>query len=168
METGRMRAEKVAPGMAPHSPVGDKRLLDRLGVPARTGDALYAMAYHNLAAGRADRAERLFCALCLLDPRRPESFLGYGICVARRGDKRHARALFALAEAARPDWAVPHFYLASIDVAEGRLAEARAALDRFFALKDGDVPRNLVADAERMRRFVSAGSDPRTSALRPG
>lgn len=140
--------------------VRDESLLARLNLPIQTADALYAAAFTNLSAGRLERAERLFGALCLLDDNRPESCLGYGICLARRGDRANAETVFQLAASMNSHWAVPHFHLASIYIADCRWQAADAALMAFFRHATTDIATELLADAKRMRAFVCSVLDP--------
>lgn len=129
--------------------------LARLGLPANTSDALYGLACTNFMAGRVWEAERLLHALLLLDPLKPQPYLGLGIIHSRRGDLRRACILFRTAVDCEPKWALAHFHLAATLLQQGDVTAAADALQGFFEHAGPDVPREIVSEAKRMRGFVA-------------
>ncbi len=61
-----------------------------LGFPKGTADLLYFRAYNFLQVGRSDKAEPLFRALCILDGREADYWVGYGLCLRERKATRRA------------------------------------------------------------------------------
>lgn len=133
-----------------------RTLIEALRLPAGLGEAVYARAHAWFSAGRFDRAEQLFRALCVLDGRSADHWVGYGICLGLRQHHAEAALAFATAAALRPDWAVPHYHAAVAAAAQGRRAAA-AHLDAFAAR--ADAPAAMRQDAERLAAALALRSD---------
>ncbi len=121
-----------------------------LGLPPRLGEALYARAHGWFNAGRHDRAEALFRALCVLDGRDADHWVGYGVCLRMREARQEAGLAFATAAAIRPAWAVPHFHGAAVAIADERWDEARAHLQAFGRHAGTAVPEAMRGEAARL------------------
>ena len=132
-----------------------RTLAQALGLPPEVNEVLYARAHGWFAAGRHDRAEALFRALSVLDPRSADAWVGFGICLKLREAWDEAAAALAAAAALRPDWAIPHFHAVELEVRRGRWAEAEAHLDVFDRRAGtGDVPAEIHREAGRLRAII--------------
>jgi len=121
-----------------------------LGLPEGVTEALYGRAHTWFAAGRHDRAEPLFRALCALDGACADYWVGHGVCLHLRGANAEAGIAFATAAALRADWAVPHFHAAGLAAAEGRWGRAAEHLAAFRVRQDRDTPEALIREAGRL------------------
>lgn len=121
-----------------------------LGLPEGVAEALYRRAHTWFAAGRHDRAEPLFRALCALDSGSADYWVGHGVCLHLRGADAEAGIAFAAAAALRPDWAVPHFHAAGLAIARGDRASAAEHLAAFRDRQDRQTPEALIREAERL------------------
>lgn len=126
-----------------------------LGLPAETGELLYAKAYGWLAVDRPDRAEPLFRALCMFDGRVADYWVGLGVCCRLRSALPEAEIAFLSAEAARADWPVPAFHLAEIALLRNDRAAARGHLERFDTAEEA-VPDEMRQAAGRLKYALDA------------
>jgi len=94
---------------------------------ARTG-----LGYARLRAGEAGRAQEAFLAVLAKRPEDVPALVGMGSVATRTGDTEGAVALYKRAAAVAPEDAVVRKRLAALklQVAERRMAEAQAALER--------------------------------------
>lgn len=123
-----------------------------LGLPPRFAELLYARAHSLFSAGRHDRAEPLFRALCVIDAPTADYWVGYGLCLRQRDEDAQAALAFATAAALRPGWAVPQFHAAQLALAQERWTQAAAHLDAFHDRDDGAVPAGMRREARRQSR----------------
>lgn len=84
---------------------------DALGLSPQLLENLYARAFALFDTGHVDRSEALFRALCTLDGKRADHWMGLGICARVRDDLSGAIIAFSTARSLRPDWAVPPFHM---------------------------------------------------------
>lgn len=128
---------------------------EALGLPPGFTDLLYSRAHGLFSAGRQDRAEPLFRALCVVDGRTADNWVGYGLCLRQRDEDAQATLAFATAAALRPDWAVPQFHAAQVALAQDRWAEAAAHLDAFRERDGASVPAAMRREAQRQSRALA-------------
>src|SRR5262249_2743630 len=126
-----------------------------LALPKGLGDLLYARAYRWFSVGRADRAEPLFRALCILDEGTPDYWVGYGVCLRVRGNLEQAALAFETAARMRPDWAVPHFHATELAVHQDRLAAAEQSLASYDRLATDDLPEAIRSEIVRLRSAIA-------------
>ncbi|MDO1583210.1 hypothetical protein [Rhizobium oryzicola] len=127
-----------------------------LGLPDALADAVYDRACRWFSAGRPERAEPLFRALCTLDGRVADFWVAYGVSLRACGRLSFAEIAFAVAARLRPNWALPYFHLADVFAVQHRLDAARTTLDVFFRLNDATIPVVVVDQAKRLQTVVSA------------
>ena len=125
-------------------------LLAALGLPAKTTDLLYAQAHARFAAGRPVEALPLFHALCVLDGRAVDHWLGLGICLRHAGRMDEARIAFQTARRLDPDAPAPAYHLAEFLMQAGEVAAARVCLDVFARAPMGPAKASLAAGAARL------------------
>ena len=63
-----------------------KTIGQAIGLPPRATDLIYAQAYAQFNAGHPRRAQPLFAALCVLDGKIADHWLGLGVCLRHAGD----------------------------------------------------------------------------------
>lgn len=114
-------------------------------------DFLYARAHQWFLVGRADRAEPLFRALCLLDDRVADFWVGFGVCLRLRGALEHALEAFETASRLRPTWAIPYFHMLELLVRREAWALAATQLAAFEANIDDTVAPELIVEAARYK-----------------
>lgn len=139
-----------------------RTLGEALGLPSGAVDLLYARAHQWVALGRADRAEPLFRALCLLTGQ-ADHFVGHGLCLAERGAFAAATLAFEDAARLRPGWPLPHLRRAEVALRQhDRAAAARALSDYDAAVaaagRSNPVASAIAAEAQRLRRALDAGA----------
>ncbi|KAB0676864.1 hypothetical protein [Aureimonas leprariae] len=127
-----------------------------LGLPPALSEILYARAHRWFEAGRPERAEPLFRALCTLDGTVADYWIGLGICLRLAERLDLAELAFATAIRLQPDWPLPLFHLAELLARCGRLAEARDALARFERLSAAAGDATLKPEAERLAAVLAA------------
>jgi tetratricopeptide (TPR) repeat protein len=162
-ETARLAelcAEAAAPlgvdGARLVAEIGRGRPLgEALGLPAGLAEALYARAHTWFAAGRHDRAEALFRAVCALDGRSADAWIGYGVCLRLRGAGREAGLAVATAVALRPDWALARVHAAGLAAATGEWDLAARHLAAFAACDGPDTPSDLRREAAQLGRAMA-------------
>ena len=121
-----------------------------LGLPAGLSEFLYARAHRWFTVDRADRAEPLFRALCVLDGQVADYWIGLGICLRLRDSLDAAALAFSTAARLRPQWAVPAFHAAELAIRNGDYGDAAGHLDRFHQTADHDIPERMGVEAARM------------------
>jgi tetratricopeptide (TPR) repeat protein len=127
-----------------------------LGLPPDVTEFIYARAHRWFVAGRPDRAEPLFRALCAADGGTADYWIGLGICLRLRGDYAGASLAFSMASSRRPDWAVPAFHAAELALQRRDRAAAEAEIRRFRQLSDAATPERMKEEISRMEQAVSA------------
>lgn len=127
-----------------------------LGLPRDMTELIYARAHRWFVAGRPERAEPLFRALCAADGGTADYWIGLGICLRLKGDYAGASLAFSMAAKLRPDWAVPAFHAAELALQRRDRAQAEAEIQRFRRLADDATPERLRDEASRMERALSA------------
>lgn len=127
-----------------------------LGLPAEVTELIYARAHRWFVAGRPERAEPLFRALCAADGGTADYWIGLGICLRLKGDYAGATLAFSMAGSLRPDWAVPAFHAAELALQRRDRATAEAEIARFRRLADATTPERLRDEAARVERALSA------------
>lgn len=137
-------------------------LKEALGLPAGTEQVLYARAHRWFAAGRPDRAEPLFHALCLLDGSDADAWVGYGICLKLRSALPDAAMAFEVAGRLRPDWPIPDFHALETALRGGDRALAAEHLARFDRKTPGGVDEAIRTEVDRWRAALA----PADGALR--
>lgn len=135
-----------------------RTLGEALGFPADLTDVLYLRAHTWFTAGRPDRAGPLFRALCALDGRCADHWVGHGVCLTLSGAEDEAEIAFATAAALRSDWAVPHFHAAGLAIARGRWEAARAHLGAFRGRQDPGLPDTMLREAGRLEAAITRRS----------
>lgn len=146
--------------------VDASRLFDRLrqgqslgvalGLPRDVTELIYARAHRWFVAGRPDRAEPLFRALCAADGGTADYWVGLGVCLRLRGDYAGASLAFSMATDLRPDWAVPAFHAAELALQRRDRISAEAELRRFRRLSDAATPERMKDEISRMEQALSA------------
>lgn len=126
-----------------------------LGLPEGTVDLVYARAHASFLAGRHPEAERLFRALTMLDGRRPDHWLGYGICLRMRDEPALALQLFEVAATLAPAKAAPWFHLLEAAIASRNVPAAERALAAYDASAGEDLSPEARHEAERLRRALA-------------
>lgn len=134
-----------------------------LGFPKHTTDILYARAYQWIQVGRPDKAEPLFRALCVLDGREADYWIGYGICLRERRADPDAALAFATALRLRPRWAVAHFHAFTLAATTGDWPRADAHWKLFLETEDGTTPEAVRQEARRMRTAIDVFRSARRS-----
>lgn len=135
-----------------------KSLGAALGLSPALADTLYERAHRWFAAGRPERAEPLFRALCTLDGTVADYWIGHGVCLRAAGRLPLAEIAFAAAARLRPNWALPYFHLSEVLASQRRLDAARQALEMFFQMRDETVPPIVVEEASRLRDVLSSSA----------
>ena len=125
-------------------------VLAALGLPAGTADLLYAQAHARFAAGRPGEALPLFHALCVLDGRAVDHWLGLGICLRHAARTDEARIAFQTARRLDPDAPSPAYHMAELLMQAGEVAAARVCLDVFARAPMGPAKASLAAGAARL------------------
>ncbi|MGV6872539.1 hypothetical protein ACUSIJ_07580 [Pseudochelatococcus sp. B33] len=137
-----------------------------LSVSPAVVDVLYARAHGWSSLGRVDRAQTLFRALCLLDERNADYWVGYGVCLrmaplpdsASRSERARqydsARKAFEAAALLRPDWAIPHFHALELSLFLRRWDQARACLVAYEERMTPEIPLSIVQEAQRLRAIL--------------
>lgn len=144
---------------------------EALGLPAELTEFLYARAHRWFIVDRADRAEPLFRALCVLDGEVADYWIGLGICLRLRDSFDAAALAFNTAALLRPQWAVPAFHAAELAILACDYDNAAAYLVRFRETADAAIPERMMAEAARMRtalelRRTGPSGHPNTSGAR--
>lgn len=121
-----------------------------LGLPPRSVDLIYSQAFALLNAGRASAARRLFAALCVLDGRNVDHWLGHGLCLVAAGAMREAKLAFTTAHSLAPAAAAPAFHLATLALKENDRTTAAAFLQIFAAAPNGPEKSTLAPAARQM------------------
>jgi tetratricopeptide (TPR) repeat protein len=127
-----------------------------LGLSRDVTELIYARAHRWFVAGRPERAEPLFRALCAADGSTADYWIGLGICLRLKGDYAGASLAFSMAANLRPDWAVPAFHAAELALQRRDRAQAAAEIQRFRRLTDDTTPDRLRDEASRMERALGA------------
>lgn len=127
-----------------------------LGLPREVIELIYARAHRWFVAGRPERAEPLFRALCAADGGTPDYWIGLGICLRLKGDYAGASLAFSMAANLRPDWAVPAFHASELALQRRDRAAAEVELERFRRLADDTTPERMRDEVSRMERALSA------------
>jgi tetratricopeptide (TPR) repeat protein len=123
-------------------------------------ESLYARAHRWFSLGRPDRAESCFRALCLLDDRRADFWVGFGVCLRLRAAFDEALRAFATAARLRPDWAIPHFHALEAHLRRGEWEHAAIELAKFRArINDGTQPA-MIAEAVRYKTAIEMRTAP--------
>lgn len=126
-----------------------------LALPAGTEEVLYARAHRWFSAGRPERAEPLFQALCLIDGTSADYWVGYGVCLKLRSALAEASMAFEIAARLRPDWAMPDFHALEIALRTGDYAGAAEHLKNFDARAGaGDIPEAVHSEVARWRAVL--------------
>jgi len=126
-----------------------------LAIPDRAVALLYARAHAMFRAGRPDKAEVLFRALCVLDGWSADHWVGYGVCLKMRSAFDEAAVAFAAATRVRPDWAIPHFHALELSVRREDWMGAAAALAGFDQRADDAAPSAIRAEVARIRNALA-------------
>lgn len=134
-----------------------------LGFPKHTTDILYARAYQWIQVGRPDKAEPLFRALCVLDGREADYWIGYGICLRERRADPDAALAFSTALRLRPRWAVAHFHTFTLAATLGDWPRADAHWKLFLETEDASTPEAVRQEARRMRTAIDVFRSARRS-----
>jgi hypothetical protein len=100
-------------------------------------------------------AERLFRALCILNERNANHWVGYGVCLRLRGHLNEAALAFEAAARLKPDWAVPHFHALELAVHRQNWDTATQHLARYDERVSDEVAEAVRAEAERLRSAVA-------------
>lgn len=129
-------------------------LAEALGFPGGTADLLYGRAYRWLQVGRPERAEPLFRALCVLDGRIADHWIGYGLCLRERRADQDAALAFETAVRLRPEWAVAHFHAFAQSATLGDWPRADEHWRRFTERADDGTPAAIRDEAKRLRAAV--------------
>lgn len=127
-----------------------------LGLPPDITELIYARAHRWFVAGRPDRAEPLFRALCAADGRTADYWIGLGICLRLKGDYAGASLAFSMATDLRPDWAVPAFHAAELALQRRDRRSAEAEIQRFRRLSDEATPERMKEEVARMEQALGA------------
>lgn len=112
----------------------------------RKGLTAQRIGYLWLRLGRDEHAAREFTRALQLDPGLWAACMGLGLAAEQRGDAAAARLHYDEALALRPDSPELLAYSARVDVALGRIAEARAQATRSFAAAPSTVARLALGD----------------------
>lgn len=160
--------------------INGTRVFSQLTAGANLGQALalspdiveliYARAYGWFAQSRADRAEPLFRALCLLDDRCADYWIGYGACLRINNQPETAAKAFKAAAALRPEWAIPHFHALELAVSRKDWDEARNHLTAYEARANTDTPPDIVAEVGKLRlalQIRQEAKDPSHNPMEP-
>lgn len=126
-----------------------------LGVTPAIEEQLYERAHRWFAVGRTERAEPLFRALCTAQPGDANYWVGLGVCLRMREDIAGAALALEQARALRPDWAVPAFHHAELLLRAGDIEGASQELARFNALRDGETPEAMSAEAAKLKEAIA-------------
>jgi tetratricopeptide (TPR) repeat protein len=127
-----------------------------LGLPPDIIELIYTRAHRWFVAGRADRAEPLFRALCAADGGTADYWIGLGICLRLKGDYAGASLAFSVASNLRPDWAVPAFHAAELALQRRDRTSAEAEIRRFRQFSDAATPERMQEEISRMEQALSA------------
>lgn len=154
-------------------------LADALSLPPPVADAMYARAHGWFSSGRIDRALTLFRALCLLDEKNADYWVGYGVCLRMTAPAEDAAQLdtawraLEVAALLRPEWPIPHFHAFDLSLFQQRWERARLCLAAYEERATPDVPSAIVQEAQRLRTILEARApEPypeaaRTASARP-
>lgn len=163
-EAAGLMRQVVAAGLARHG-IDGAALFDRLqagetlgaalGLPAGTGDLLYARGHRWLVLGLPARAEPLFRALCLIEPGRAAAWLGLGLCLRLGGTGAGALSCFETAIALDEAWPVPHLYRAEALLLRKAPAEARLAYAACMARAGAGLPTELGPMVQRLSAMLA-------------
>ena len=126
-----------------------------LAIPDSAVALLYARAHAMFRAGRPDKAEGLFRALCVLDGWSADHWVGYGVCLRMRSAWDEAAVAFASAARVRPDWAIPRFHALELSVRREDWTGAAAALAAFDQRADNAAPSAILAEVARFRSALA-------------
>ena len=129
-------------------------LIEALGLPHKTADALYAHAYAQFNAGEVQLAMPLFQALTFLEPGVRDYWLGFGICARSLEDSTLAQMAFLTAASLTPNTAAPAFHLCELYCHTTDWPKAQSALASYDAA--GPTPEKLRLDPEikRLRTLI--------------
>lgn len=130
-----------------------------LSMPPAVVEVMYARAHGWFSQGRVDRALTLFRALCLLDERNADYWVGYGVCLrlapgdGADGERQldSASKAFEMAALLRPDWAVPYFHALELSLFRQRREQAAACLAAYEERATPDLPQAIVQEVHRLR-----------------
>jgi len=129
-------------------------LAQALRISKVAAEFLYARGHKWFAAGRIDRAESIFRALCIVAPDEAEFRVGLGICLRRREAWFEAREAFEMAARLRPDWPLPLFHKLELLMRREAWEAAAAALLAFEARGGAEGPPAFARAAGRYRRAL--------------
>ena len=127
-----------------------KTIGQAIGLPPRAIDLIYAQAYAQFNAGHPRRAQPLFAALCVLDGKTADHWLGLGVCLRHAGDAVQARVAFETARALAPEAPAPAFHMAHLLLEQGEQSAARDHLATFKAAPQGPEKAALAETAHRL------------------
>ncbi len=129
-------------------------LAQALSVSPAVADVMYARAHSWFSLGRVDRAQTLFRALCLLDERNADYWIGYGVCLRMAQQSDSAWKAFEIAAILRPDWAVPHFHALELSLSLRQWDRARDCLAAYDKTVTPEIPMSIVQEAQRLRGML--------------
>lgn len=121
-----------------------------LGLSPQLLEVLYGRAFALFDAGHVDRAETTFRALCMLDGRRADHWMGLGICARVRDDLDSALVAFSTALSLRSEWVAPQFHMFEIHMRRSETSAASALLPRIEA-RLNDLTPQMREDFARFR-----------------
>jgi len=113
---------------------------------------LVYLAVKHAERGERDEAERVLEQAVACDPARPEAYVQWATHRLERDDLRGAQTLFEALTERQPGLAIGWLYRAQTSLGLDRFEDARAALDRFDALGEGDA--ELLAEAATLRGLL--------------
>ena len=128
-----------------------KSIGEALDLPKGSNELLYDRAHKWFSAGRIDKAQPLFRALCILDGRDANYQIGYSVCLRQSGDLDQAKLAMERALLLRPDWAVARYHAIELFARTGDWARVTAELAVFDRLPTADLPRQMLQEIDRYR-----------------
>lgn len=124
-----------------------------LGLPEDAVDLLYSQAFARFNSGQPEQAERLFRALCLIDGRTIDHWLGYGICLRIGNKTNDAQIAFVTARQLQPESPLPLFHLLELFVFTKSWSQADQCL-RALDGNSGTLTDQIAGEIDRYRIVV--------------
>ena len=134
-------------------------MIQALGLPTQTGDALYAQAFAQFNRGQTLNSLALFQALTFLEPNVRDYWLGLGICCRVTGQFEIANVGFMTAASLAPETPAPYFHLCELRCLSKDWVAAAEALARYDILPESAEKSHIEPEMRRLRTLVSMRND---------
>ncbi|MBC6444825.1 MAG: SycD/LcrH family type III secretion system chaperone [Alphaproteobacteria bacterium GM202ARS2] len=125
------------------------------GVPKKSLDALYALAYNDYNAGQYQKAEKIFRFLCLYDHMEKRYWKGLAATLQNQGKYAQAVGVYAHEALLDMDDPEPPFQASFCFLADKNYGEAKKALEAVVAIvNENPQHKSYLAKAQELLRSL--------------